>query len=353
MNAVSRCFTTILLTASMFSQSFAPASSPSPSTSSARTSAKKTPAKRSAVSAEVEELKQALAAQQQQIQSQQQLLEKLQQELQSRDQASQQAVLQAQSQASTAEHRATGAEAEAAQQKESVAKLQSDLADVKSNFVASEKKEGSRMAALEGVLSRFRFSGDVRLRGEDFFQTGLVDRNRARVRARFGVDGALNEDFSGGIFLATGSLGDPTTTNETFTNFFDRKTIGLDRGYITYNPQNAKWLQLTGGKFAFTWNRTSRTFDPDINPEGFSEKLSFDFSNPLLKNVAFTGMQLLFNENSRGADSYAVGGQISSKLALGNRISVNPSFTLLNWRNVDAILQASAFAVQATTTGTP
>src|SRR5258708_28127936 len=29
-----------------------------------------------------------------------------------------------------------------------------------------------------------------------------------------------------------------------------------------------------------------------------------------------------------------------------------PSFTMLTWRNVDAILNASAFAVQATTTGT-
>ena len=56
-----------------------------------------------------------------------------------------------------------------------------------------------------------------------------------------------------GIFLASGTLGDPTTTNETLTGFFDRKTIGLDRGYITYNPVAHKWLSLTGGKFAFPW----------------------------------------------------------------------------------------------------
>jgi len=41
----------------------------------------------------------------------------------------------------------------------------------------------------------------------------------------------------------------------------------------------------------------------------------------------------------------------STKLDFGFLTST-PSFTILNWRNVDAILNASAFAVQATTTGT-
>ena len=41
---------------------------------------------------------------------------------------------------------------------------------------------------------------------------------------------------------------------------------------------------------------------------------------------------------------------MSSKLDLGFLTST-PSFTVLNWRNTDAILNASAFAVQATTTG--
>ncbi len=63
-------------------------------------------------------------------------------------------------------------------------------------------------------------------------------------------------------------------------------TIALDRGYITYNPVGAKWFSATAGKFAFTWARTSVTFDPDINPEGFVEKFSKDFeSTPIVKNV--------------------------------------------------------------------
>jgi Putative porin len=160
----------------------------------------------------------------------------------------------------------------------------------------------------------------------------------------------LNEDFFGGFALASGSLGDPTSTNETLTNDFDRKTIGLDRGFITYNPVAHKWLSLTGGKFAYTWQRTSMTFDPDLNPEGFNQKLSFDVKTPFVKNFTVQGIELLYNEVSAGQDSYALGGQVSAKLQFGPW-TATPSFLSLKWNRPDGILAASAFATQATTTG--
>ena len=131
----------------------------------------------------------------------------------------------------------------------------------------------------------------------------------------------------GGIYLATGTLADPSTTNETLTNFFDRKTIALDRGYITYNPVAHKWLSLTGGKFAFPWQRTSLTFDPDINPEGFDAKLSFDTHAGPIRNFTVQGMQLLLNEVTKGPDSYATGGNVSGKLDFGFW-TATPSYTL-------------------------
>jgi hypothetical protein len=219
------------------------------------------------------------------------------------------------------------------------------------------QEEDKKLSALQDVLSRLRFNGDVRILGENFTQDGVPDRNRARIRARFGFDGKLNEDFTAGIYLATGSLGDPTTTNETFTNNFDRKTIGLDRAFITFNPVAHNWLSLTGGKFVYLWQRTSVTGDPDLNPEGFDQKFSFNFSGPV-KNFTIQGIELLYNENpgSAGAsaisaqDSYALGGQASARLQFGPW-TATPSFLTLKWNRPDAILQASAFAVGATTTG--
>jgi hypothetical protein len=316
------------------------------------------------LSTQVKELKDAVAAQQQQIQQ-------LMQQLQSRDQAvqqlqqnnqnwqqTQQQLQQAQSAAADAEQKATQAESAATSQKDSVNQLSTDLANMKtsiSNSVVATEDQRKRVTSLESVVGRFHFNGDIRVRGESFYQsyagcTSCQDRQRVRVRARFGFDGELNRDFIGGIALATGTLGDPTTTNETFTNFFDRKTIGLDRGYITYNPVAHRWLSLTGGKFAYQWQRTQVTGDPDINPEGFSERLSWDLHSPVVKNFTVNGIQYMLNEISKGPDAFAAGGEISGKLAYGPWSST-ASYMVMNWRRPDQFLQASAFAVQAPTTG--
>jgi hypothetical protein len=143
---------------------------------------------------------------------------------------------QAQQSASEAQRLADQACAQAAEAKTALSLVES-----------RSKEEDKKISTLQDLLGRFRFAGDVRLRGESFFQDGVADRNRGRVRVRFGVEGSLGQDFVGGMALATGSLGDPTTTNESLTNLFDRKTIGLDRGYVTYNPVAHKWFSLTGG----------------------------------------------------------------------------------------------------------
>jgi len=327
-------------------------------TSSATTkSVKKKPAARTTVTAQdVQSLRDALASQQQQIQQLRSEMQRRDAALEQAQQAAQQAQQQlqsAQAAASDAQQKATAAESSANEQKDTVSKLNSDMADVRTsltNSALTAQEDQKRTSALEALVSRVRFNGDVRVRGESFFQQGVQDRNRGRIRARFGFDGKLNEDFNSGIYLATGSLGDPTTTNETLTNVFDRKTIGLDRAWITYNPLAHKWLSLTGGKFAYLWQRTSVTGDPDLNPEGFNEKFSFDLRSKLIKNVTLQAMQLLYNESSGGQDSYALGGQLSAKLQYG-RWAATPSFLTLKWNRPDAILQQSAFAVAATTTG--
>jgi hypothetical protein len=308
-------------------------------------------------------LRDALAAQSSALAAQQEQIQELKQEFERKDQVLQQArqqLQQTQATVADAQSRTTAVETVANDERTSVAKLAGDVADVKTNLntsATSVQEERKRVSALEEVVGRFRFGGDVRVRDDSIFQScpTCLDRNRARLRVRFGFDGKLNEDFVGGFYLATGSLGDSNSTNETLTNFFDRKTIGLDRGYITYQPVAHRWLQLTGGKFAYSWQRTSVTLDPDLNPEGFNEKFSFDLSTPVIKNFTVQGIQLLYNENINskfltGHDAFAVGGQVSGKLDFGFMTST-PSFTILNWRNVDAILNASAFAVQATTTG--
>jgi len=312
-----------------------------------------------AVTAEdVQALRDALAAQQRQIQQLQQQLQQTNQNLQQ----SQTQLQQAQSAATDAQQKASEAATASTQQNDTVVKLTSDMADVKTtltNTAVNTQDDQKRFAALESGLSRLRWTGDVRVRGESFFQPAIgtaapTDRQRARLRVRLGLEGKLGEDFLGGVALATGSLGDPTTTNETMTNFFDRKTIALDKAYIVFSPKDAKWVSVTAGKFAYTWTRTPNTFDSDLNPEGFSAKFGYNFHGSHLKSISFVPYLLFFNEVSAGTDSSAVGGQVSTSLQLGPW-TATPSFSLLKWNTPDSILAASAFATQTgvTTGGLP
>jgi hypothetical protein len=309
---------------------------------------------------EVQALRDALAAQQRQTEQQNRQLEQLKSQMQQLLDATQQAnasAQKAQSSVDQAQGAATQAQQSAAEAQKVADQASSKAAEATTALAAvstQTQDEGKQISALQAVLGRFRFSGDVRIRGESYNQTGVPDRNRARIRVRVGVDGKLSEDFIGGFALATGSLGDPTSTNETLTNAFDRKTIALDRGFITYNPVAHSWLSLTGGKFAYTWQRTSVTFDPDLNPEGFNEKASFNFSGPV-QNVTVQGIELLYNEaNGKGGipsqDSYALGGQVSAKLHVGPW-TATPSILTLKWNRPDALLSESAFATAATSTG--
>lgn len=340
----------------------------------------KTQASPAVTAEEVQQLRDALAAQQAQI-------EQLRQDLQQRNQAAQQQLEQAQTQAAAIQSRASETQSALDAQKEDVNKLTSDLNDIKTNMTSTATQiqdDQQKVSALEALAGRFRWSGDVRVRQEDFFQsysgcTNCGPRFRERIRVRFGFEGKLNEDFIAGAYLASGLVTDPTSTNETLTGSFERKNISLDRGYIIYQPLAHKWLQLTGGKFAFTWVRTPQTFDSDLNPEGFSEKFSFDVKSRYLKNVTFTGMQLLFNEvarkaassacpagqtegdamycqnggNARGADSFAAGGQVSAKLQVSRRVVITPSYSLLNWRNVNDLLNTPGTVLAAPANNTP
>ena len=173
-----------------------------------QTAKKKAPAKASqAVTAEdVKSLRDALAAQQQQI-------EQLRQEIRQRDdafRATQQKLDQASSSASEAQAKAAAAEAAAQAaadaNKDTYSKLTSDVKDIQGNMTSAAlqaQDDQKRLAGAESFISRFRFTGDIRIRQEDFFQSyegcpnngaSCNPRIRERFRARFGVEGKPGED---------------------------------------------------------------------------------------------------------------------------------------------------------------
>jgi Putative porin len=216
----------------------------------------------------------------------------------------------------------------------------------------------NRIGNLEDRLKTFgpfSFTGDIRLRDEPFFggpANQSLDQNRERFRLRFNVNAQLNPDFGGGFSLASGDINDPTTTNQTVTGFYTRKTIAIDKAFVDYNPHEFHVLTLIGGKFAYPWYNTELTWDKDLNPEGAAETLAFDLhSVPVLKKIALVGFQLPFTQvagvsltNQSLVTSAVYGGQLQTTWQLAPWLKFGAFTGFYNYHNADPIALALAKA---------
>jgi hypothetical protein len=230
---------------------------------------------------------------------------------------------------------------------DSAAQANTRITKIETDTTAYTKSNDAKVKQI----GAFSFGGDFRGRFEPFFQEGSPDRNRERMRLRFNVTGKFSDEFSGGFSLATGTLDDPVSTNQTFTGFLNRKSIGLDKAWITYKPTYAKFLKLDIGKFAFPWYRTPMTFDSDVNPEGFAQTLSFDLKSPVFRNLTFVGFQLPITEASTGIDSFILGGQIQTQYQFGSKAHLALYGAGINFLRTDPLGQAAAARTSGTLVG--
>jgi len=226
------------------------------------------------------------------------------------------------------------------------AELQGKLNQLDKKAADAEK---GLSAKLKG-LGNFSFGGDLRLRFEPFRGGTSADRNRGRFRARFDIKNKFTDEWSAGLRISSGDAIDPISTNQTMTDFFERKFFAIDQAYIVYTPSWAKPFSLTGGKFAYTWKRTELTYDNDLNPEGLSPVLSFKLAESPLKSVKLIGFAVPFRESSSGPDSYMMGGGVETTWELGSRATLGASANYTNWFRADAI-RAAQSATPATIGG--
>ncbi|HBB89158.1 MAG TPA: hypothetical protein DC047_16250 [Blastocatellia bacterium] len=162
-------------------------------------------------------------------------------------------------------------------------------------------------------LSAIKFSGDIRLRSESIFGQSnslanganpavlgndLSPRHRMRLRARLQMRGSIGKEFDWGLRFATGSLADSISTNQTMTDFFNRKPFALDQAFITYKPHSVPGLKLQGGKFEPPWTFTEMTIDNDLMVEGFNQSYSRGFKKSKLKDVTIVAWELPFLERN-------------------------------------------------------
>ena len=143
--------------------------------------------------------------------------------------------------------------------------------------IAQTAKKTDTLSAFDQKLAwaaKTQFKGDVRFREETVHNDGVPnnkDQDRQRIRARLGAYSEINPQVDTGIRIATGSNDDARSTNQDLNNYFDKKSIWLDQGYVDYHPDAIKNLHLVGGKMPQQWvSMGDIIWDSDINPEGLA-----------------------------------------------------------------------------------
>lgn len=160
--------------------------------------------------------------------------------------------------------------------------------------IAATAKKTNDLSVFDQKLAwaaKTQFKGDVRFRQETVkiqgeSNNGGRDKDRQRIRARLGAYTEINNQVDTGIRISTGSSDDARSTNQDQDNYFDKKSIWLDLGYIDYHPDQIKNLHVIGGKMLQPWvSMGDIIWDGDINPEG----LALTYKYPLGSSAELFG----------------------------------------------------------------
>jgi outer membrane murein-binding lipoprotein Lpp len=165
-------------------------------------------------------------------------------------------------------------------------RLGAEVEYLKENAKA-QRKEGAQeavdIANLKTTTSKVTWTGDFRYRHEEIATEGNVtDRDRERIRVRFGAQIKVNDTLSGRVQISTINAGSDNarSTNQTLGNgtagngAWDRKAVGIDQAYIDWKPFVTTNIML--GKMPIPWTRTASYFwDGDLTPEGAMVKFAY------------------------------------------------------------------------------
>jgi hypothetical protein len=238
--------------------------------------------------------------------------------------------------------------------------------------------------------SRFRFSADLRVRYEgDFFPAGNdntgafpnfnaintgppfdvrgtlfspqidvdQDRERFRLRARFGLAADLGEYFTAGIRIATGDNNSPVTTNQSLGlanqgqgGNFSRYAIWLDRAFLKYELADDE----PGGDFSITLGRFDNPFfssdliwDDDLGFDGIALQGKYEVVKgvtPFATAGAFPVFNTDFNFSSNRPDKFAsydkylYGGQLGTDWTITHDLSLKVAAAYYYFQNIEGQL---------------
>ena len=161
--------------------------------------------------------------------------------------------------------------------------------ELRTELLAQAVREGwAGPGAVPEWVRGLEFSGDLRLRAQaDRFSEGNApavnvagtnqarsltllntteDRERLRFRGRFGLTATVDENWSGGLRLSTGSATDPVSANQTLGTYNTRYVTTFDRAYVRYRWGDS--FNVVGGRFGNPWYGSELVWANDLSFDG-------------------------------------------------------------------------------------
>ncbi len=257
---------------------------------------------------------------------------------------------------------------------------------IKSEVMAQARSENwASPRSLPDWLPRFRFNGDIRIRGEGNFYpegndntgsfpnfnaintgspfdtTGTVfspqlnvdqNRQRMKLRARFGADIDLEEGFTAGFRIGTGQDNSPVTQNQGLGvanqgqgGNFSKYAIWLDRAFLQYDlgVDPNRHLMLTAGRFNNPFFSTSMIWADEMAFDGLGMKATYKIATgvtPFLTAGVFPVFNTDLNFSSiqpakfKSTDKWLYGVQFGTDLKPGKDFSAKVAAAYYHFDNV-------------------
>jgi len=181
-----------------------------------------------------------------------------------------------------------------------------------------------------------------------------IDRERARIRARLGIDVMVTDDITAGLRLATGNTTNPVTTNQNLGTTLNKDTFLLDRAFIEYKP--IENVALLFGRFASPWFSTDDVWDEDLNFDGVAARVTYPVTrrlNVFAAGGAFPIETSLFNfpDNSsnkqKSRDKWLYGAQAGLEVKPTTDTTFKVAAAFYDFDSIEGQLSSPCVALSA------
>lgn len=206
--------------------------------------------------------------------------------------------------------------------------------EVRAELAAQAQKEGwAGPFAVPPWTREIKVDGDLRARYQlDNFDPGNApavsindtnrnraltllntteDRHRLRVRARLGVTATVDENWSAGVRLTTGSATDPLSSNQTLGVYNNRYTVLFDRAYLRYRFNEE--LNAVVGRFGNPWFGSELLWANDLGFDGAALQWTRPWGSGIKSFVTLAALPVQEVELS-SADKWLFGAQVGAEL---------------------------------------